>query len=81
MVYVQGTIPQRLQGENGMTIDPIAIEPADSSITLDRASRVRLGKHQPIEWNVKVKNLGKVVDADRVRLVTSAGFPMFEGNQ
>jgi len=81
VVYVQGTTPQRLQDEDEMTIDPIAIVPADASITLDLASRVRLGKHHSIEWNVKVKNLGRVVDADLFRLVQNAGFQMFGQNQ
>lgn len=68
VVYVKGTTPQILQNEKGMSIDPIAIEPANSSITLDLAARVRLGKLVPIEWNVKVKNLGKVVPEDLSKL-------------
>lgn len=43
-----------------MDKEPIEIVPADSSITIDAASRLRFGKTYPIEWNVKIKDIGMV---------------------
>ena len=46
--------------EAGMTKEPIEIIPADSSVVISPYSRLRLGKTYPIEWNVKVKDIGQV---------------------
>lgn len=53
-----------------MTKDPIAVEPADSSLTMPVSSRIRFGKTYPIEWNVKVKDIGRVVPEDLRKLIT-----------
>lgn len=62
IVYLPGTQPHYLNGEYeaGMTKTPIQIIPADSSLTLDPTSRLRFSKMYPIEWNVKVKDIGRV---------------------
>lgn len=62
IVYAQGASPTYLQGEYeaGMTKEPIEIIPADSSVTIIPTSRLRLGKIYPVEWNVKVKDIGQV---------------------
>ena len=71
IVYTKGSLPSRFEGENGMTVDPIAVE-AEYGVTLEPASRVRLGKLFPIEWNVKVKNLGRVAPEHMGRFFTAA---------
>jgi hypothetical protein len=69
VIHVSGTQPMIFRGENGMNVEPIAIEPAEPGVVLEPASRVRLGKVYPIEWNVKVKNIGKVISQDMSKLV------------
>lgn len=62
VVYFAGTAPQYVKHEkgNGMTKEPIQIEPTDPNDKMDPASRLRFGKTFPVEWNVKVKDIGKV---------------------
>jgi hypothetical protein len=43
-----------------MTKDPIEIEPASATETMDPASRLRFGKIYSIECNVKVREIGVV---------------------
>ena len=43
-----------------MTKDPIEIIPVDATVTMNAASRLRFGKTYPVEWNVKVKEIGQV---------------------
>jgi predicted secreted hydrolase len=43
-----------------MSKEPIMIEPAEEDATMNPASRIRFGMTYPIEWNVKVKNIGMV---------------------
>lgn len=59
------------QGErsNGLYKEPIEVLPADSSAFLTAPSRIRFGKAYPIEWNVKVKDIGVVADEDMGRLL------------
>ncbi|KAF2204022.1 hypothetical protein GQ43DRAFT_438338 [Delitschia confertaspora ATCC 74209] len=72
IVYIRGTTPRYLPGETGMTIDPIAIDPAVPGTTLTPTSRVRLGMVFPVEMNVKVRNIGMVINEDMPRLVNSS---------
>lgn len=71
-VFLTGSGPTIFQGEqdgpSGMNKEPIEITPADSTITMDPASRVRFGKTYPVEWNVKVKDIGKVATRHMTRL-------------
>lgn len=69
VIFVKGTTPKRLVGEHGMTVEPIAVEPSEPRLTLEPTTRVRLGKIYPIEWDVKVKDIGRVVDEDMTKLV------------
>jgi hypothetical protein len=48
---------------------PIQVRPADANACLARASRVRFGKVYSIEWNIKVKDVGLVIDEDLEVLV------------
>ncbi|KAF1941205.1 hypothetical protein EJ02DRAFT_444991 [Clathrospora elynae] len=71
IVYLRGQQPVYLRGERerGMEKDPIQIEPTDDREQMKPASRVRLGKIHPIEWNVKVRDIGMVSPGDMSKLV------------
>ncbi|KAF2741639.1 hypothetical protein M011DRAFT_454496, partial [Sporormia fimetaria CBS 119925] len=69
IVHFRGTKPCYLQGENGMTMDPIEIEhTSDPRATLKPASRLHLGMTYPVQWNVKVKDIGMVSQAHLKKL-------------
>lgn len=74
VVYNTGVDPQGcyLKGERrkGLYKEPIEVFPADSSSYLTPQSRVRFGKAYAIEWNVKVKDIGMVVDQYMGRLLS-----------
>lgn len=60
-----------LQGER-IHKEAIQVEPpypADNKSYLSQLSRLRFGKRYSIEWNVKVKDLGMVVDRDMPNLL------------
>ncbi|KAF2469462.1 uncharacterized protein BDR25DRAFT_304534 [Lindgomyces ingoldianus] len=71
IIYFQGSSPQYVQGEygNGMVKEPIEVTPATSGLTMAPASRLRFGKIYPVEWNVKVKDIGDVVPEDLSKLL------------
>jgi hypothetical protein len=52
-----------------MTKDPIKIKPTDPAEEMKPASRLRLGKVVSIECNVKVRDIGMVVNEDKSRLL------------
>ena len=62
IIHFEGTEPQYIDGEEGnsMDKDPIRVQPTNRNETMDPASRLRFGKTYPVEWNVKVKDIGKV---------------------
>ncbi|CAI6332918.1 unnamed protein product [Periconia digitata] len=62
VIYSQGKQPTYIEGEfqAGMIKEPIEFIPADSSVVFNPFTRLRLGKTYPIEWNVKVKDIGAV---------------------
>jgi hypothetical protein len=62
IVYLADTQPIYIAGEweKGMTKDPIEIEAASETETMEPASRLRFGKIHSIEWNVKVREIGMV---------------------
>ncbi|OCK79970.1 hypothetical protein K432DRAFT_393456 [Lepidopterella palustris CBS 459.81] len=70
IVYLVGSTPTLLEGETGITKKPIGIVPIDSTVQMHIASRIRFGKVYPIEWNVKVKDLGSVSRGDMENLWT-----------
>jgi hypothetical protein len=62
IIYFSGIDPQScyLQGEVGMTTEPVEVVPADSSLVMKPKSRIRFSKTIPVEMNVKVKDIGRV---------------------
>lgn len=62
--------PILLPNETVLPKQPIGVLPSvGHQQPMSTASRVRFGKVYPIDWNVKVKDLGKVVDGDMERLL------------
>lgn len=69
VAYFYGTQPGYLPGEDGMTKEPIEIYPSTSAEIMEPASRIRFGRTYPVEWNVKVKDIGRVMDSHMTRLI------------
>jgi hypothetical protein len=70
IVYMSGTSPTYLPGESPSSMrEPIEVVPTNGKETLDRASRLRFGKTFPIEWNVKVKDIGRIAPSDMSKLI------------
>ncbi|KAF2625107.1 hypothetical protein BU25DRAFT_372725 [Macroventuria anomochaeta] len=60
IVHSWGKSPQLIQGEIGITKPSIAIVMAEGVPPLHFASRIYFGIHHPIQYNVKVKDIGYV---------------------
>lgn len=60
IVYTSGGSAQLLYGEHGITKPSLPVVMADQGSVLDKASRVYYGIHHPIQYNVKVKEIGHV---------------------
>ncbi|ORY18209.1 hypothetical protein BCR34DRAFT_596439 [Clohesyomyces aquaticus] len=73
-VYFSGSNWAYCQGEyqNGMRTEGIEVVPSNPNQYMDPALRVRFGKLIAIEWNVKVKDIGMVIDEHRSALVKAA---------
>lgn len=63
-MYTHGYTPQLLDGECGITKAPVAVALEDGIPPLSVASRIYYGIHHPIQYNVKVKNIGCIIDDD-----------------
>jgi hypothetical protein len=71
IAYMRGSRPTLLEGEQGITKSPIEITPANEDTkVLDPASRIRFGRGQAIQHNVRAKEIGEVVDDHKNMLVT-----------
>jgi len=70
-VYMTGSQATTYQGEleRGMTKAPIEITPIEGAEIIHPASRLRLGKHYPIGWGVKAREIGIVAPRHRSRLM------------
>ncbi|KAF2464455.1 uncharacterized protein BDR25DRAFT_242405, partial [Lindgomyces ingoldianus] len=60
IAYTWGSTPAPLPGETGLEKAPIPIIGVEGEPPLDRASRIYFGIHHPIQYNVKVRDLGSV---------------------
>jgi len=60
IAYSYGTTPQPLPGEQPLSKAPICIVTNEGDRALSQASRIFFGIHHPIQYNVKVKDLGYV---------------------
>lgn len=73
VIYNTGTDPETCylarERMNGLYKEPIEVYPADSNSLLKPESRIRFGKAYAIEWNVKVKDIGRVIARDMSKLL------------
>ncbi|KAH4007064.1 hypothetical protein HBH64_007670 [Parastagonospora nodorum] len=60
VAYSWGSDPQLVKGESGITKASIAVVMADGVGALTISSRIYYGIHHPIQYNVKVKDIGYV---------------------
>jgi len=68
IAYSYGFQATLLPGEEKLEKDPICIVPIDTG-PLSTASRIYFGIHHPIQYNVKVKDLGYVLPNDLANLL------------
>jgi hypothetical protein len=61
IVYSEGVQPTYVSGETGMSKPPIAVVMSAKVPKLHIASRIYYGIHHPIQYNVKVKEIGRVL--------------------
>jgi hypothetical protein len=62
IAYSWGTQPELLHGETGITKSPIAIVMNAGEPPLHKASRIYYGIHHAIQYNVKVRDIGYVLE-------------------
>lgn len=60
IIYTKGQQPRRISGEKSFTKKAIAVDPEETGDLLHRASRIHFGKLQSIEWNIRVRDCGRV---------------------
>jgi hypothetical protein len=70
IAYSWGSQPTLLPGEYGITKPSLTVVMIEGEKILDKASRIYYGIHHPIQYNVKVKDIGYVVP-DQVHLLIS----------
>ncbi|KAF1941207.1 hypothetical protein EJ02DRAFT_455406 [Clathrospora elynae] len=68
IAYSYGHQPTLLPGESSMTKEPICIVMHGDERPLITSSRIYFGIHHPIQYNVKVKELGYVLPSHLVNL-------------
>ena len=69
MVYTGAHPPPKLQGEEKMNKEPLKVIPSRADEKLDSRSRLNLGKVYSIEWNTKVKEIGRLDGNSQVKLL------------
>jgi hypothetical protein len=70
IIYMSDTSPETVPGESLSSMkDPIKVIPANPNERLDRASRIRFGLHHPIQFNMKVKDIGIVAPDDIPKVI------------
>ncbi len=60
IAYSHGQMPTLLDGEKKLTMSPICIVMSEGIPPLSVASRIFFGIHHPIQYNLKVKDIGSV---------------------
>ncbi|KAL8882022.1 MAG: hypothetical protein Q9198_000897 [Flavoplaca austrocitrina] len=70
IIYTGSSPPEILQGEQGMNKSPLRVVPVRPDAKLDPRSRVNLGKTYPVEWNTKVKEIGRLDKSSLVKLIS-----------
>jgi hypothetical protein len=62
IAYSDGRLPEFVKGEKGIKKPSIAVVMAQGEPSLHVASRIYYGLNHPIQYNVKVKDIGQVVE-------------------
>jgi hypothetical protein len=69
IAYSDGEQPQLVPGEAGIRKPSVAVAMAAGEPSLHIASRIYYGIHHPIQYNVKVKDIGQVLEHHIVHLI------------
>jgi hypothetical protein len=69
VAHTWDVMPQLLQGEVGITKAAIRVVMTTTGSRLDNTSRVYYGIHHPVQYNVKVKDIGYVPQAEIPTLI------------
>ncbi|KAH7081321.1 hypothetical protein BKA63DRAFT_206142 [Paraphoma chrysanthemicola] len=69
IAYSEGLSAELIAGEFGIIKRPIAVTMAQGEPNLKSASRIYYGIHHPIQYNVKVKDIGHVISKDLPALI------------
>ncbi|KAL8868613.1 MAG: hypothetical protein Q9174_004873 [Haloplaca sp. 1 TL-2023] len=69
IVYTGNKAPLKLKEERGLVKDPLRVLPSKPENVLDPKSRINLGKPYPIEWNIRVKDIGRLDEKSRQKLI------------
>ncbi|KAL8913058.1 MAG: hypothetical protein Q9171_002038 [Xanthocarpia ochracea] len=69
IIYTGSSPPERLPGEQGMNKNPLRVIPVRADEKLDTRSRINLGKTYPVEWNTKVKEIGRLEKSSLVKMI------------
>ncbi|KAL8730156.1 MAG: hypothetical protein Q9166_004239 [cf. Caloplaca sp. 2 TL-2023] len=70
IIYTGSDPPERLSEEKGMNKSALRVIPVRADEKLDPRSRVNLGKTYPVEWNTKVKEIGRLEKSSLVKMIT-----------
>jgi hypothetical protein len=71
IAYTWGKLPELIHGEGGMTKPSVAVVMNPSLQPLNVASRIYYGITHPIQYNVKVKEIGYVLQAHVPSVISS----------
>jgi hypothetical protein len=63
IIYSEGRSPQLIPGELGITKSSIGVVMAEGQTDLQIESRIYYGIHHPIQYNVKVKDIGQIIQS------------------
>ncbi|KAL9579632.1 MAG: hypothetical protein Q9212_004999 [Teloschistes hypoglaucus] len=68
IIYTGNQAPRRLPEEKGMNKAPLKVIPVGPEEMLDPMSRINIGKPYSVEWNNKVKPIGRLDHSSRLQL-------------
>ncbi|KAI4229552.1 MAG: hypothetical protein LQ349_006382 [Xanthoria aureola] len=69
IIYTGSSAPVKLPGEQGMNKNPLRVIPVRADEKLDPLSRVNLGKTYTVEWNTKVKEIGRIEKTSLINML------------
>ncbi|KAI4261936.1 MAG: hypothetical protein L6R42_002879 [Xanthoria sp. 1 TBL-2021] len=70
IIYTGSSAPEKLPDEQGMNKNPLRVIPVRADEKLDPVSRVNLRKTYPVEWNTKVKEIGRLDKSSHVKMIS-----------